>query len=156
MSRVLVTGGANYADCALASAELYDPATGTWSVTGTLNAARGWHTATLLPNGDVLVAGACNDGIYCGSRNSCAELYNPATGTWRVTGELNTPRFYHAATLLPDGQVLIVGGEHINFFLVPASYSTAQRFITPPLAIGRITTMVFDDDVDIKIFRKFR
>jgi N-acetylneuraminic acid mutarotase len=114
--KVLVAGGQNAADFSEFSTELYDPTTGTWSVTGTLNAARGSHTTTLLPNGYVLVAGACNDGIYCGSRNSSAELYNPATGTWSVTGELNTPRFYHAATLLPDGQVLIVGGKHINFF----------------------------------------
>jgi N-acetylneuraminic acid mutarotase len=113
--KVLVAGGQDDTDFSVFSTELYDPTTGTWSVTGTLNAARGGHTATLLPNGDVLLAGACNDGIYCGN-NSSAELYNPTTGTWSITGALNTTRFFHTATLLPDGQVLIAGGDHVNFF----------------------------------------
>ena len=53
--KVLVAGGFN-ASSYLTSAELYDPASGTWTTTGSLNTARGWHTATLLPNGKVLVA----------------------------------------------------------------------------------------------------
>ena len=109
--KVLVAGGQNDADFSVYITELYDPTTGTWSVTGTLNAARGGHTATLLPNGDVLVAGPCNDGIYC-SNTSSAELYNPTTGTWRITGDLKTPRYSHTATLLPNGQLLIAGGDH--------------------------------------------
>ena len=113
--KVLVAGGTNRADFSEFTTELYDPATETWSFTGELNAARGFHTATLLPNGNVLIAGACNDGIFCGSRNSSAEVYNPATGTWSVTGALNTPRLFHAATLLSDGRVMIAGGRHINF-----------------------------------------
>jgi hypothetical protein len=113
--KVLVAGGTNDGDFSVTFTELYDPTTGTWSITGSLNAARGGHTATLLPNGDVLVAGACNDGIYCGN-NSSAELYNPITGTWSITGALNTPRFFHTATLLPNGQVLIAGGLYENFF----------------------------------------
>ena len=55
--KVLVAGGVVTAAILLASAELYDPATGTWTATGSLNTARYYHTATLLPNGKVLVAG---------------------------------------------------------------------------------------------------
>lgn len=101
---VLVTGGGNYqapsgSSVATASAELYDPATGRWSTTRSLTAARVMHTATLLPNGKVLVAGGYS-----------AELYDPATGSWSATGSLTTGRSGHTATLLSNGKVLVAGG----------------------------------------------
>jgi hypothetical protein len=92
------------------SAELYDPATGTWSITGSLNAARSFHTATLLPNGEVLVAGGIG-GVNDDSSLKSAELYDPATGKWRSTGNLNTARCFHTATLLPSGKVLVAAGS---------------------------------------------
>ena len=103
--KVLVAGGRNSSGI-LASAELYDPATGTWSGTGSLATARAFHTATLLPNGKVLVAGGFNSSGYLAS----AELYDPATGTWSGTGSLATARAFHTATLLPNGKVLVAGG----------------------------------------------
>jgi hypothetical protein len=107
---VLVAGGydGNYISSAkrdLSSAELYDPATGTWTATGSLTNARIEHTATLLPDGKVLVAGGFN-----GSAISSAELYDPATGTWPTTGAMTTTRTEHTATLLSNGMVLVAGG----------------------------------------------
>ena len=87
--RVLVVGG-EHGHEPLASAELYDPATGTWSDTGSLNTERDSHTATLLPNGLVLVAGGiATEG---GASLASAELYDPATGNWSPTGSLDTGR----------------------------------------------------------------
>src|SRR5262249_29852764 len=104
--KVLVAGGRNGNSPSnfLSSAELYDPVTGIWSVTGSLNVPRYLHTATLLSDGKVLVAGGIG-GPRAILNN--AELYDPATGTWSVTAALNTGRTNHTATLLPDGKVLI-------------------------------------------------
>src|ERR1035441_8109093 len=104
--QVLVAGGFNYNgsnDVTLASAELYDPATGHWTATGSLGAARYGHTATLLTNGKVLVVGG-NGSV------SFAELYDPTTGTWSPTGSLGGTIYDHTATLLANGQVLVAGG----------------------------------------------
>ena len=98
------------------TAELFDPATGTFTQTGSLSTGRGVHTATLLQDGRVLIAGGiAGEFDLSGSGDSAkplptAELYDPATGTFTETGELNTARWMHSATLLQDGRVLIVGG----------------------------------------------
>jgi hypothetical protein len=102
----LVEGGAP-ATGILASAEIYDPATGQWTLTGSLNSARWRHTANLLPNGKVLVAG----GINSGGPTASAEIYDPATGAWTITGSLNNARFLDTGTLLSNGLVLVAGGN---------------------------------------------
>ena len=80
---------------------------GTWSTTGSLNVPRFEHTATLLSNGEVLVAGGANRTT---GYLSSAELYNPATGKWSLTGSMTAARDGHQAVLLPNGQVLVAGG----------------------------------------------
>src|SRR6266571_3996260 len=111
--RVLVVGG-EHGHYPLASAELYDPATGTWSDTGSLNTARDSHTATLLPNGMVLVAGGRE--TIPGIGLASAELYDPATGTWSPTGSLDTARVFNTETLLRNGKVLVTGGQDSRGF----------------------------------------
>jgi len=107
--KVLVAGGYER-NCGtppcpvLSSAELYDPSTSTWSPTGSMSTARSGHTATLLQNGRVLVAGGDSFGT--------AELYNPATGQWTATGSMNTARIYQYAVLLANGQVLVLFGSN--------------------------------------------
>jgi N-acetylneuraminic acid mutarotase len=115
--KVLVAGGIGnqspITEMPLASSEIYDPVAGTWTATGSLNAARSGQTATLLPNGKVLVAGG-NDfanGVGGGSTLASAEIYDPATRSWTPTANLATARSGHTATLLPDGTVLVVGGS---------------------------------------------
>ena len=88
-----------------------------WTATGSLNTARVAHTATLLPNSKVLVAGGFN-----GSSGylTSAEVYDPATGAWIATGPLNTARVAHTATLLPNGKVLVAGGFNGSSYLTSA------------------------------------
>lgn len=88
----------------------------TWTVTTPLSAARIWPTATLLSNGQVLVAGGASDSAV----NASCDLYDPKTGNMTATGSLNIARNYQSATLLPNNKVLVVGG-----FTGPGSGGTA-------------------------------
>ena len=111
--KVLVVGGVGGSPVAgvLASSELYDPSTRTLSLTGSLNVPRIGHTATLLGNGKVLVAGGyANNCCMESDLTNTAELYDPATGEWSYTGNINVLRSLHTATLLSNGKVLYAGG----------------------------------------------
>src|SRR3989442_10927548 len=90
----------------LSSAEVYDPATGLWSLVGSMTMPRGVASATLLTNGKVLVAG----GSSATQVLATAELFDPSTGTFTATGSMSTPRTLHAAVRLQDGRVLVAGG----------------------------------------------
>jgi hypothetical protein len=107
--RVLVVGGG---ENGLTSAELYDPASGNWTATGSLATPRFNHSAILLPNGKVLVAGGAHIfGKACPALDDAdrAELYDPVTGQWSAAGRMTSPRAGHASTLLPNGNVLVAG-----------------------------------------------
>jgi hypothetical protein len=83
-------------------------AAGNFVAVGNMTAVRADHTATLLPNGKVLIAGGEGDGFLA---LASAELYDPSTRTFAPTGSMITPRYAHSATLLADGRVLIAGGR---------------------------------------------
>ncbi|HTK44919.1 MAG TPA: kelch repeat-containing protein [Patescibacteria group bacterium] len=95
----------------LASAELYDPRTGTWTVTGSMTEARLGYTATLLADGTVLVAGGHSNDTSGTRLLASAELYDPTTGSWALTAGMLAARTGHTATLLPNGTVLVIGGS---------------------------------------------
>ena len=100
-------------------AELYDAVSGTFSSTGSMTTARFAHTATPLPNGNVLIGGGSGQlsaNAIVSSLDS-AEIFNPANGTFTATGKMTSPRAYHTATLLVDGTVLVVGGDPYNYLL---------------------------------------
>lgn len=103
--RVLVAGSDSEKG---ASAELYDPGSGTSRATGKMLSGRVGHSATLLRDGRVLVAGGSREDPS--TTIATAELYDPRTETWTATGNLIEGRVGHTATLLPDGTVLVVGG----------------------------------------------
>ena len=106
--KVLVAGGATDTESATATAELYDPATGTFSAAGSMHDARAGFSATLLRNGKVLVEGGSSNSVLA---LASAELYDPATGTWTVTGSMSEGRQQHSAVLLRNGSVLVSGGN---------------------------------------------
>lgn len=109
--RVLIAGGNDIVEHAVASAELYDPTTGTFTPTGSMATARGFHTATLLSDGRVLITGGDPAAFVApGPYFASAEIYDPTTGKFSATGSMTVGRDLHAATLLADGRVLITGG----------------------------------------------
>jgi DNA-binding winged helix-turn-helix (wHTH) protein len=94
----------------LTSAELYRPAENRILATGSMSVPRSYHTATLLRDGRVLVVGGYSTEKPGPPETATAELYDPDTKSFSVTGSLHRARFAHTATLLPDGRVVIVGG----------------------------------------------
>jgi hypothetical protein len=100
--RVLVVGGTDAKGRALASAELFDPASEKWTVTGTMRTARSEHRAILLRDGRVLVLDGWGRG---------AEVYDPGTASWKPSAAMTVRRTFYTTTLLADGRVLVAGGR---------------------------------------------
>lgn len=121
--RVLITGGQYYFQTSgagtSAAAYIYDPATGQIVPTGSMNVSRTQHTATLLANGQVLVAGGYTSTLagttFTQALQSSAEVWDPITGTWSMVGSFTTARNRHLAWRIPSGanagKVAIIGGS---------------------------------------------
>src|SRR5207302_5292371 len=127
----------------LAGAELYDPASGAWTATGSMSTPRYNFSAALLPSGKVLVAGGINNSGFVPT----TELYDPVIGQWTATNTLNIARFGATATPLLNGMILIAGGAGGTGYIPNAElydsglgFSNAWRpritAITSPLALG--------------------
>jgi len=104
------------------SAEIYVPSSSTFAPTMDMITARYDQTATLLPDGTVLLAGTNRSGVGVTTGLAAAELYDPATGAFSPTSPMTTPRYGHTATLLPDGSVLMAGGVGVP------NDATAERY----------------------------
>jgi hypothetical protein len=115
--RVLVAGGRDADGEPTASAEIYDPAAGTWSATAPMSLGRIGHSLTTLSDGRVLVVGGTARGTEGASGgqtirpDASAEIFDPRAGTWKATNAMKVARFEHTATALPDGKVLVAGGQ---------------------------------------------
>jgi hypothetical protein len=118
--------GLTWAAC-LAAAQL----PGTFTATGSMLVPRAEHTATLLPNGKVLIAGGISYFAPTAQGLSSAELYNPLSGTFSATGSMGIPRISHTATLLPDGRVLITGGFAGNVNQAVAGVTATAELCDP-------------------------
>jgi hypothetical protein len=146
--RVLIAGGFGIAEGSRRSAEIYDPALGTFSPTGSMSVGRQSHSATLLPDGRVLVAGGHDPS---GRRLATAELFDPARGRFQPTGRMNEPRAEHSATLMADGRVLIAGGTGPGYvFLATAEIydpTTGTFASTSSMSVPReaATATLLDD-----------
>jgi hypothetical protein len=128
------------AGCSLAIAQL----PGTFSTTGNMTTQRMFHTATLLTNGKVLIAG----GFALGSGWpvwASAELYDPLSGSFSASSSMTTPRHDHSATLLPDGRILIAGGEsQADPAYGSGKFAVASAELYDP-ATGKFTPTGFHD-----------
>lgn len=138
-----VTGDRTATNAPQNTAELYNPATGTWTFTGTPVTFHEGGSATLLANGEVLLAGGSS---YTTSGSlvptAAAELYDPSTGHWTATGTLPSARQSQVAVLLPNGQVLVAGGEDSGFSSLAdaALYNPATGIWQPTASMNQPRT----------------
>ena len=115
--RVIVAGGRDADGEPMASVEIYNPTSGTWSPGPPMPIGRIGHSLTTLADGRVLVAGGTSRGASGASGgqtirpDASAEVFSPQTNTWKATAAMRNARFEHTATALPDGKVLIAGGQ---------------------------------------------
>jgi len=148
--RVLVVGGRDStclfqcSPTAWRSAEIYDPATGTFTPAGAMAQARFDHTATLLPNGKVIIAGGTTPDLPNADISSLVEVYDPSTNQFQTVGTMLRPRSNHTATLLGDGRVLLAGGMTYGHGENTIATATVEAFdpVTgqSQLAVSGVTT----------------
>jgi hypothetical protein len=132
---VLLAGGEDSGDFRVDTAELYDASAGSFHATGEMTKPRASHTATLLPDGRVFIAGGGFAAEPPYGTDASTEVYDPSTGIFSFLGNMTARRSYHTATLLKDGRVLITGGVYWNAIPGPASGAllTAELYNPPVL-----------------------
>jgi hypothetical protein len=140
--RVLVAGGflGAVSPAVVSSSQIYDPASKTWSDTGSMHYPRAGFLAVLLDDGKVLVAGG---EVAQNNLTNTAEIYDPTTGSWTMTGSMTFPRLDYQAVLLNDGRVFVVGGTLVNGSSPAEIYdpSTGSWTLTPPQLFPRTDTL---------------
>ncbi len=122
--QLLVAGGVKSAGAGTAAVDLFDPVAATWTSVAPMNVMRSSHTATLLADGRVLVAGGSTVSASAATgyvNNASAEIYDPVANAWTLTPPMSAGRSHHTATLLPDGKVLVVGGENAVYLVEPTA-----------------------------------
>ncbi len=102
-------------DTTLADAEVYHASTRSYTLTGSLNQGRFYHSAVQLADGRVLIVGGFTNGTTFGDPAARAEIYNPATGKFTLAARMITPRGNAYAVVLRDGRVLVAGGSITDF-----------------------------------------
>ncbi len=107
---VLLVGGTGVRGAQPGAAEIYDPATRSFSAVGSLQYPRDFHTATRLADGPVVILGGTGGDRGAEKPIAAVEVYDPETRQFSVQGRLKRPRHDHSAVLLDDGRVLVVGG----------------------------------------------
>jgi len=131
--KVLVTGGQTSSTdntSTINSAEIYDPVANTWTTIASMNTARAFHTSTLLPNGDVLIAGGINS---LGQVLKTAEIFDHTNNTfYTVTGQMAATRNQHTATLMASNLVLIAGGSGGS----GNTYEATSEYFNPVGSLG--------------------
>ena len=138
---VLVTGGDDnhqFTANLLSSCEIYDPATGLWTPTSPINPPRSTHTATLLLNGKVLVAGGTQTG------GGLDQFYDPVTGNWTTNGNFGSGR---TATLLPDGNVIVMGSSHIYLVDVSGNWTEPELSGSFPFRDKNTATLLANGNI---------
>jgi hypothetical protein len=132
--KVLIAGGAStfFGGPATNAAELYDPSSGRFAATNPMISPRSAHTATLLPKGQVLIAGGASAFYRSGTSNSlsAAELFDPTTGNFAATADMTAVRESQTATLLNTGEVLVVGGSNgtLGYSTTTTVLATAELY----------------------------
>lgn len=112
--RVLVAGG--YQGCMIRAAEIFDPITSTWTYVQPMQRARADFSLVRLPDGRLLAAGGVSD-CTVPKVLSAVEVFDPTSGTWSNAAPMNVPRGHYMAALLPDGRVIVAGGDNATGIL---------------------------------------
>jgi N-acetylneuraminic acid mutarotase len=137
--KVLIAGGYAISTGYLQSVEIYDPSSSppVWTTATPMSSKRGNHTATLLPNGKVLLTGGWSAAMV---GSASAEVYDPGTNFWAAVGSMSAVRIAHTATLLGNGKVLLAGG--FNYGIPFSTYHSSAELYNPAATTwGSVTSM---------------